>query len=585
MDLEQEARRRVGTTLCNAWTLDRLIGTGGMAAVYEATDKTGRRDAIKILHADVARDPEMRARFEQEAQAVSHFIHPGTVEVRGVDVSEDGAPFMVMELLDGEPLSELARKPGGVTEADLLRLVDELLDVLAAAHAQGIIHRDVKPDNLFVLRDGHLKVLDFGVARVRAGRPDGGPPHVPMLQTRAGAALGTAPYMPPEQIKGEEIDARADLFAVGATMFRLLAKRRVHEAEGDTQMLLKMASEPAPSLAAVAPELPRDLCLVVDRALMFDRASRYPDAITMQGDVRALREGRPPPYASAHAGDAANGAAPRASREPSTVVVPASANDAPTRTAITGTEPTTAMAAVTEPAPSQPAVPASASRLPAVLAPAPVATSDPAPIADTLRPGPIVQADTAPVPSSAVPTPEPTTRPMTQVPVHDEPPPHAPSPGYAPGAERTMRSQGVIAPVKATGFVVTPEIPMARPAGAVRGPPTQPTGVAPLAPGESIQVVAPSRRAPDPSQLNLLPLVLVGVLFAGLGVGLTLWIMLKDGAAETTAVAPTATVEPSNEPASDGRPWPLRAPSHATPPPRSMGTAPGKPHPKAPHAK
>ncbi len=139
----------------------------------------------------------------------------------------------------------------------------------------------------------------------------------------------------------------------------------------------------------------------------------------------------------------------------------------------------------------------------------------------------------------------------------------------------------MIAPVKATGFAVTPEIPMARPAGAVRGPPTQPTGVAPLAPGESIQVVAPSRRAPDPSQLNLLPLVLVGVVFAGLGVGLTLWLMLKDGAAETTA-APTATVEPSNEPTSDGPRWPLRAPSHATSPPRGVGTAPVKPHPKGP---
>src|SRR5262249_58490916 len=135
---------------------------------------------------------------------------------------------------------------------------------LVAAHAQGIIHRDIKPDNLFVLRDGRLKVLDFGIARVRMGAPS-------KLKTRAGATLGTAPYMPPEQIRGLEIDARADLFAVGATMFRLIAKRRIHEAINESETLVKMASLPAPPLASVAPAVPREVCLVVDRALKFDR--------------------------------------------------------------------------------------------------------------------------------------------------------------------------------------------------------------------------------------------------------------------------------------------------------------------------
>ncbi len=287
MDLETEAAQRVGTTLCNKWTLERLIGTGGMAAVYVANHKIGRREAIKILHSDVARDPELRARFEQEASAVNHFKHPGAVDVRDIDVAEDGAPFLVMELLDGQPLAALARQPGGVPLGELLRMVDEMLDVLVAAHAQGIIHRDIKPDNLFVLQDGRLKVLDFGIARVRAGAP-------PKLSTRVGATLGTAPYMPPEQIRGVEIDARADIFAVGATLFRLIARRRIHEAVSEADTLVKMASAQAPSLTSVAPDTPRDVCLVVDRALMFDREKRYPDALTMQRDVRALREGQPP---------------------------------------------------------------------------------------------------------------------------------------------------------------------------------------------------------------------------------------------------------------------------------------------------
>ncbi len=114
MDLETEAAQRVGTTLCNKWTLERLIGTGGMSAVYVANHKIGRKEAIKILHSDVARDPELRARFEQEASAVNHFKHPGAVEVRDIDVAEDGTPFLVLELLDGKPLAELARQPGGV---------------------------------------------------------------------------------------------------------------------------------------------------------------------------------------------------------------------------------------------------------------------------------------------------------------------------------------------------------------------------------------------------------------------------------------------------------------------------------------
>ncbi|MEP7119725.1 MAG: protein kinase [Byssovorax sp.] len=291
MDVDKLAAARVGTTLCQKWTLEKLLGVGGMAAVYVANHKIGRRDAIKILHREVAQQPDMLARFEQEAHAVNRFHHPGAVEIRDIDVAEDGSPFLVMELLSGESLSERAQRLGGIPQGEVLRLADELLDVLAAAHARGIIHRDIKLDNLFVQTDGSLKVLDFGIARIRDGVPL-------MMRTRAGATLGTAPYMPPEQIKGMEIDARADLFAVGATMFRLIAKRRIHEAKNETEMLLKMASQPAPSLLSVAPDVPPGVGLVVDRALRFDRDLRYPDALTMQADVRALRAGLPPPNAT-----------------------------------------------------------------------------------------------------------------------------------------------------------------------------------------------------------------------------------------------------------------------------------------------
>lgn len=288
---DQEVQKRIGTTLRDKWTLQRVLGVGGMAAVYVGVHKIGRTDAIKILHVDVARSKSVRDRFEQEAHAANRLKHPGVVEIRDIDTTEDGAPFLVMELLEGEPLSTRAKRDEAMPIGELLRLVDELLDVLAAAHAQGIIHRDIKPDNLFILGDGRLKVLDFGIARMREGAPKA-------LHTRLGSTLGTVAYMPPEQTMGTKIDERADLFAVGATMFRLLARRYVHEAKSEMDLLVKMASDPAPPLAAVVPSAPRDVCLIVDRALAFKRENRYPDARTMQADVRAVRAGSPPPYAT-----------------------------------------------------------------------------------------------------------------------------------------------------------------------------------------------------------------------------------------------------------------------------------------------
>ena len=287
MDDQQNSEARVGTQLRGKWTLERLIGVGGMAAVYAARHKIGRLDAIKILHPAVARSTDVRARFEQEAHAVNRLKHPGAVEIRDTDISEEGAPFLVMELLDGESLSDRAQRLGGISMEDTLRYADETLEVLAAAHAQGIIHRDIKLDNLFILKDGRLKVLDFGIARMREGAPK-------TLHTRTGAMLGTLTYMAPEQVRGGAIDARADIFAVGATMFRLITNRRLHEGRSEADLLVKMAMEPAPLLASVAPATPREICLIVDRALAFDREQRYPDATSMQSDVRGVRAGAAP---------------------------------------------------------------------------------------------------------------------------------------------------------------------------------------------------------------------------------------------------------------------------------------------------
>jgi serine/threonine protein kinase len=292
MDETEYFNRRLGQTLQGKWTLERLLGAGGMAAVYVGRHRIGRRDAIKILHPEVAANPEVRGRFEQEAHAVNRLRHPGAVEVRDFDVTEDGCPFLVMELLEGESLSSKLDR-GPVQLADLLRWTDELLEVLAAAHDLGIIHRDIKPDNLFIQTDGRLKVLDFGIARMREGAPRA-------MITRTGTALGTLSYMPPEQARGIHIDGRADLYSVGATLFRALARKRLHEGETDADVLIKVATTPVPMLRSVAPDVPGPVAEVVDCALSFEREYRYPDARTMQADVRAVLAGQHPPYAAAH---------------------------------------------------------------------------------------------------------------------------------------------------------------------------------------------------------------------------------------------------------------------------------------------
>ncbi|WP_437836977.1 serine/threonine protein kinase [Sorangium sp. So ce1153] len=282
---------RIGTVLRGKWRIDSLIGVGGMAAVYEATHRIGRRCAIKILHPETAVSKEIRARFEQEALAVNQLGHPAAVNVIDIDTSEDGSPFLVMELLDGESLGKRAHGSGGIEERELLRIVSTVLEVLDVAHGLGIVHRDIKPDNLFLTSSGGVKVLDFGIARMKQGGSN--------VRTRTGTMLGTIPYMSPEQLAGGQIDGRADIFAVGATMFRILAKRRVHEGSTESELLIKMATLPAPALRTVAPSVSPEVCAIVDRALAFDPSRRYPTARAMREDIERALGANATPHAPA----------------------------------------------------------------------------------------------------------------------------------------------------------------------------------------------------------------------------------------------------------------------------------------------
>ena len=280
----QIARQRVGRVLRDKWRLDSVLGTGGFGAVYAATHRTGKRVAIKIIHPELNAIADARSRFLREAYAVNAVTHPGMVSILDDDVDEDGCVFLVMELLDGETLEARRLRSGGSLDfEDVLSMADPILDVLAAAHEKGVVHRDLKPENVFLLRTGQIKMLDFGVAKLREA-PRG------KALTVNGIVIGTPAFMPPEQARGqwELVDERSDLYAVGATLFTLLTGQLVHGNLTPQESLVAAVTTPAPSFATVSPGAPRALVALLDRALAFDRKDRFQTAREMQAAVRAV---------------------------------------------------------------------------------------------------------------------------------------------------------------------------------------------------------------------------------------------------------------------------------------------------------
>jgi eukaryotic-like serine/threonine-protein kinase len=278
--LSRAAEAQIGRTFQGKWRVLRLIGSGGMAAVYEAEHRNGKRVAIKVLHSVFSSSENQRRRFLREARAANAICHPGVVEIYDDGVTDEGDTFLVMELLDGKPAGAIARERGGRLDAELVASwADQVLEVLAAAHARGVIHRDLKPDNLFITTDGRVKVLDFGIARLLEETS---------VDTQAGGLLGTPGFMPHEQARGRfsEVDARTDIWAVGATLFTLLSGERVYEGETPNEELGLAMATPARSLGRVRADLPRSFMRVIDRALEFNQKDRWQDAQAMQAALR-----------------------------------------------------------------------------------------------------------------------------------------------------------------------------------------------------------------------------------------------------------------------------------------------------------
>jgi serine/threonine protein kinase len=279
-DLACRVEARVGATLMGKYRLEAVLGIGGMAAVYAATHRNAKRVAVKILHPEWSANSNIRAHFQREGYAANSVTHRGVVRVDDDDVTEDGTFFIVMELLEGIAVEELRLRHGGrLSVPPTLSIAEQLLDVLSAAHQREIVHRDVKPSNLFLIRDGSLKVLDFGIARVRDAARSGAVPF-----TSTGDPLGTPGFMAPEQVLGQSdlVDARTDVWAASATLFMLLSGELVHSARNPNELRVCAARDAPRRLEMVAPDVPSTIARVVNRGLAMKKEDRWPTAAAMR---------------------------------------------------------------------------------------------------------------------------------------------------------------------------------------------------------------------------------------------------------------------------------------------------------------
>jgi serine/threonine-protein kinase len=284
--IDGDAERLIGRILCRKWRIERLIGIGGMSAVYAATHKNGKRVAVKVLHPHLAGTPRARKRFLREGFLANNVDHPGAVSVLDEDVDDDGTVFLVMELLEGETLEKAwKRADRRLPVRRALEIVDAVLEVLARAHAKGVVHRDLKPANVFLTSSGVVKVLDFGIASLRQ-------PSSSDVTTRSGGLLGTPAFMAREQARGrwELVDARTDVWSVGAILFALISGRTVYEGETSNDVLIACATQPPVLLGSVVEGVPEAVAALVDRALSVDKDARWPDASQMRKAIRNVLE-------------------------------------------------------------------------------------------------------------------------------------------------------------------------------------------------------------------------------------------------------------------------------------------------------
>ncbi|MFD5156569.1 Stk1 family PASTA domain-containing Ser/Thr kinase [Streptomyces hawaiiensis] len=280
-----EEPRRLG----GRYELGQVLGRGGMAEVYLAHDtRLGRTVAVKTLRADLARDPSFQARFRREAQSAASLNHPAIVAV--YDTGEDyidnvSIPYIVMEYVDGSTLRELLHSGRKLLPERSMEMTIGILQALEYSHRAGIVHRDIKPANVMLTRNGQVKVMDFGIARAMG---DSG-----MTMTQTSAVIGTAQYLSPEQAKGEQVDARSDLYSTGCLLYELLTVRPPFVGDSPVAVAYQHVREEPQSPSVFDPEITPEMDAIVLKALVKDPDYRYQSADEMRADIEACLDGQP----------------------------------------------------------------------------------------------------------------------------------------------------------------------------------------------------------------------------------------------------------------------------------------------------
>ncbi len=285
----------IGETFSHYKILQKL-GEGGMGEVYLAQDTDlDRKIALKILPAEMAENPERLERFKREAKAVAALNHPNIVTIHSIEESDD-VRFLTMELVEGESIDRLIRGDG--LELDkVFEIAIPLADALSAAHEKGIIHRDLKPANIMLTREGRVKVLDFGLAKLAVDEPaDAGEADETQLATPTptltgeGVVMGTAPYMSPEQLQGKPVDSRTDIFSLGVVLYEMITGSRPFRGDSGIALASAILKDTPATVTETKAELPRHLARIVHRCLEKDPRARYQSALDVFNELRGLRE-------------------------------------------------------------------------------------------------------------------------------------------------------------------------------------------------------------------------------------------------------------------------------------------------------